>query len=98
MTGAALQRVENKNSGNEACVFVLLVLRSSDPPHLLDTGSHDRSIRVWNRSQEMLNVEEEAEMEREVLHEEEQVRCFLWKSRRVFIPRPLSRLTRPTLK
>eukprot|EP00045_Choanoeca_perplexa_P011851 m.127069 g.127069 ORF g.127069 m.127069 type:complete len:887 (+) comp15791_c0_seq6:95-2755(+) len=36
------------------------------------TGSHDRSIRVWLRSREMLNVEEEMELEREAEYEQEQ--------------------------
>lgn len=36
-------------------------------------GSHDRSIRVWLRSREMLNVEEEMELEREAEYEQEQV-------------------------
>ena len=29
------------------------------------TAGHDRSVRVWQRSQEMLNLEEEREIERE---------------------------------
>eukprot|EP00730_Choanoeca_flexa_P002941 TRINITY_DN11236_c0_g1_i1.p1 TRINITY_DN11236_c0_g1~~TRINITY_DN11236_c0_g1_i1.p1 ORF type:complete len:887 (+),score=245.99 TRINITY_DN11236_c0_g1_i1:1629-4289(+) len=36
------------------------------------TGSHDRSVRVWLRSREMLNVDEELELERDAEYEREQ--------------------------
>jgi len=39
---------------------------------LFVTGSHDRSLRLWERTREMLNPEEEREMEREHAYEQEQ--------------------------
>jgi hypothetical protein len=44
----------------------------SEKGNLLVTCSHDHSIRLWERTREMLNPEEEAEFERERAYEEAQ--------------------------
>ncbi len=36
------------------------------------TGSHDRSLRVWERTREMMNPDEEREAEREQAYEQQQ--------------------------